>query len=342
MNDELIDRFLLLLRMLGAQGRRERLFGSCMEPALEVFSRCAVGSCMPVVYLELPLLGEPRFDVQVCLNRADVMGVRELPPGAPEVLGPLLGWLRGSGDCPGVDLAFDVSAEELRTPQVMALMRDGVLDDAEGFFAAAGDPMAAERFRKGMQGKPKGWRAWYAGFAPQRQGRPVRLDFHISPKAQRAYAQGVRSFGDDLHSMGYETGPAQLAWCLELLRLPFLPNLQLDVMDDGAMGPVLGFSVAMPHWGPSRSREELDHGGLHAALSLVEGWGLSDSRWLQVAGCCIGAKIEKPGHQDMQGVAVRCVPTFVKVRMTGERLLDAKAYIMCMVSDMSERSRLEP
>lgn len=332
-SDQAVERYELLYRMLGADGRCEQLFGSCGERAREAFRCCAVGSRMPLVYFEVPLLGEPRFDVQVCLSRADVMDVRDLPAGSPPALGPLLNWLRGSDDCVGVDLAFDVNAGEPCPTQVMALMREGTLRDVEGFFLAVGDRRAAERYLKSVRSTPAGWREWYVGFAAQRPGHPVRLDFSVLPKRQQAYLEDPTRFASDLRSMGYEIGEAQLTYIHELLGLPFAANLQLDVLEGGKVGPVLGYSLAMPHWGPARSREELAQGALGQAFLLVKDWGLADGRWRQLSGCCIGMAVRLPGMRGDRMIAVRCVPTFVKVRMTPAGLLDAKAYLMCTMSD---------
>ncbi|MBQ9315888.1 MAG: hypothetical protein IJ203_03590 [Atopobiaceae bacterium] len=318
-----------LYRELAAHGRGEALFGSCGDLALDAFGSAAVGPRMPTVYFEIPLLGEPRFDLQVCVSREDGAVERELPVTALPQLGPLMDWLQRSEDCPGVDLAFDVGAGDVRSPQVMALMTDGVLRDVAGFFAAAGDGQAAKRFVRRARHVPLGWRIWYVGLAPQRAGRPVRLDYSVGPRRQRRYLEDMALFAKDLLSLGYQSSEEQLGWCRQLMELPFGPNLQLDVLEDDSMGPVLGYSLCMPSWGPAKSSESLRQGDLRQACELLQAWGLVDDRWQKLAGCCIGREIVVPVGKGASAFALRCVPTFLKVRMTAQGLLDAKAYLMC-------------
>ena len=326
---ELMVLYRALYRELAAQERGEALFGSCGDLAREAFDSAAAGPRMPTVYFEIPLLGEPRFDLQVCVSREDGAVERELPVTALPQLGPLMDWLQRSEDCPGVDLAFDVGAGDVRSPQVMALMTDGVLRDVAGFFAAAGDGQAAKRFVRRTRHVPLGWRIWYVGLAPQRAGRPVRLDYSVGPRRQRRYLEDMALFAKDLLSLGYQSGEEQLGWCRQLMELPFGPNLQLDVLEDSTVGPVLGYSLCMPGWGPAKSRESLVQGDLRWACELLQAWGLVDDRWRELAGCCIGREIVVPVGKGTSAFALRCVPTFLKVRMTAQRLLDAKAYLMC-------------
>lgn len=150
----------LLWRLIYAGGRRASLFGErCGLPARQAFAASACGSEMPIVYFEVPLAGEPDFDLQVCIERTALQEGFRLPTEAPATERDLLTWLAGPGgaDCTGVDLAFDLHAQDIESPQLVVLMKRGILDDAEGFFALTGIPDGAVRYRAAEARTPRGW-----------------------------------------------------------------------------------------------------------------------------------------------------------------------------------------
>ena len=321
-----------------ADGRQQALFGdACADTARKAFRSCAAGTAMPIVYLEVPLLGEPRFDLQVCLDRESLIGGYDLPAAAPEHERALLEWLTSAAgaDCQGVDLAFDISSQGLESPQLITLMREGTLSDAEGFFALAGTPDAARRYREAEQRIPLGWRSWYTGIIPGRPGSPIRLDYFVDHKRLRSYTQDRSQLSHDLECAGYQPSTHQLAWCEELLAFPCDLNLQLDLRDDGSLGPVLGYNLAMGYLGPRQIRESIEHGWMQGAFERIEGWSLSDSRWQLISGLCQGKVLHLKGSPaDTGWMTLACKPTFVKVRMTQDELVDAKVYVMCVLSPM--------
>ena len=333
----------ILWHIVAANGRQAALFGdTCARVARVAFCASATGSAMPIVYLEVPLLGNPRFDVQVCLDRDAVVGGASLPPGAPEVERDLLDWLTSpaGSDCSGVDLAFDLAANGVADPQVIVLMRDGTLADAEGFFSLAGAPDAARRYREAERHVPEGWRTWYTGLIPGRPGSPVRLDYFVSQGRLDAYAHDTTRLARDLELAGYHPSPRQLAWCEELLAYPCGLNIQLDVLEDGTLGPVLGYNLCMGNLGPHQVRQSLEQGWMARACERIKGWGLADARWRRIRELCLGKALhvrQTPDQAAEEWLAFDCRPTFVKVRMTQDELVDAKVYIMCAFKPMESR-----
>ena len=295
---------------------------------------------MPIVYLEVPLLGEPRFDLQVCMDRDALVGGYDLPPEAPAVERPLLEWLTSpaGSDCRGVDLAFDLSTHGAAEPQVIALGRTSTLADAEGFFASAGTPDAARRYREAERRIPAGWRSWYTGLIPGRPGSPVRLDWFVSQRKLAAYTRDTARLSRDLEHVGYHPSQRQLAWCSELLAYPCGLNLQLDAREDGSIGPVLGYNLCMGSMRPRQVGECLEQGWMRQACALMERWGLADGRWQRLQELCLGRALRHPqGAGGTESLALVCKPTFIKVRMTQDALVDAKAYVMCVLSPLGSR-----
>lgn len=323
----------ILWELIGDQVSTDELFGErCMRLGRQAFASSAAGSAMPLVYLEIPLLGEPRFDLQVCIDREALAGGVSVPADAPAAEKPLLEWLAGPGgaDCVGVDLAFDLSEGDVVSPQLITLMRDGSLADAETFFALAGAPDAAARYRAAVARAPRSWHSWYTGVITRRPGSPVRLDFFVDRDAKQAYTQDISLMARDLARVGYEASEQELAWCSELLALPHTLNLQLDALDDGTIGPVLGYNLIEGGMGPQKTKACIADGWMRQVFERAEAWGLADRRWQRLGELCQGRMLilRQPDGRSTRVVLYTKV-VFIKIRMTPERLLDAKAYISC-------------
>ena len=300
--------------------------------AFDAFCLCDTGDAMPILYFEIPLSGEPRFDLQVCIDRAMLAPGAQLPEGAPAQLQSAIDWLLADeAGVVGVDFAFDVSKDDTCTPQIIAFTNGCQTADLDAFFACAGDAAAARRYEAADRRAPQGWRSWYTGLLPQRSGRPVRLDYFVDKAVTARYARDVGDLAKDLEQMGYAAGPFELERCVDLLEHPFALNIQLDVTDDGSLGPVLGYNAAFGRLGAGAARSSCADGGIARIMELVERWGLADSRWRHLADCCLGRAVPLPdGHV----LIIRSAPTFLKVRMTPDSLLDAKVYVICEVLDV--------
>ena len=297
------------------------------ELAFDAFLSCAVGDVMPVLYFEVPLLGRPRFDLQVCIDRASLPEGARLPEGAPPGLQGAVDWLLRDGNgCTGVDVAFDVSTGDIRSPQVIAFTNGCETCDLESLFACVGDADAVNRYNAAQLRVPQGWGPWYTGLIPQRQGRLVRLDYFVGGGKTAQYSQDIGLLAADLQQMGYRASDFELARCADLLAHPFRLNIQLDVLEDGSMGPVLGYNASFRVPSPTAMRASASDGAISRIMQLVEEWGLADERWRLLAGRCIGFKSVLP---DDRTLMMYSVPTFLKVRMTPEELVDAKVYIIC-------------
>lgn len=336
-----LEHYDLLWQLISAEGRQPALFGEhCSRLARAACAASACGSVMPVVYLEIPLAKDPGFDLQVCIDRSALEKGYRLPDEAPPRERELLAWLAGpSGtDCTGVDLAFDLRANGIASPQLIVLMSDGTLADAEGFFSLAGAPDGAARYRAAEARIPAGWHSWYTGIMPGRPGAPVRLDVSVSRRKVASYRTDPSLLARDLAQMGYELSSREADWCERLIQLPCGLNLQLDALDDGSIGPVLGYNLIEGSIGPQQTRQRMTDGWMRDVLQLAEDWGLADERWHLLKDLCWARMLIVP---DSAGNTHRLVAsakvTFIKVRMTPETLLDAKAYLMCTVHDIDER-----
>ena len=335
-----LDRYDFLWQLLGIDGRTTALLGErCAPLARQAFASSACGAATPVVYFEIPLAGEPGFDLQVCIDRSSLLKGFHLPENAPAREQELLTWLAGPGGvgCAGVDLAFDLRDRGIESPQLIVLMNKGILEDAEGFFALAGVPDGAQRYRTAESKTPDGWASWYTGVIPGRPGAPVRLDYFVSDDKARTYANDASLLACDLNLMGYAPSGCEIGWCERLLQLSCSLNLQLDANDDGGIGPVLGYNLNEGGIGPQAVRQRLESGWMREALTMAEAWGIADERWRLLGDLCQARMLvsrSKTGTETR--IAVTSKVTFIKIRMSQDALIDAKAYVMCNFFDLDK------
>lgn len=336
-----LDRYDLLWQLIDISEGTPALLGErCASLARQAFASSACGSIMPVVYLEIPLAGEPGFDVQVCIDRSSVRKGSHLPEHAPAREQELLTWLAGSGGagCTGVDFAFDLRDRGIESPQLIVLMDKGILKDAEGFFALAGVPDGAQRYRTAESRTPDGWTSWYTGVLPGRPGAPVRLDYFVSGDKTRSYANDVGLLTRDLNLAGYAPSRCEIGWCEQLAQLPCSLNLQLDAIDDGGIGPVLGYNLIEGGIGPHAARQRLESGWMREVLTMAEAWGIADERWQLLSDLCQAKMLVSPSETGTRTrIVVATKVTFIKIRMSQDALLDAKAYVMCTMHDLDKR-----
>lgn len=334
-----LEQYDLLWRLIGRNEHVSELLGErCTPLARQAFASCTCGTAMPVVYLEIPLAGEPGFDVQVCIDRSSLREGFHLPEQAPAREQELLTWLAGPSGvgCTGVDLAFDLRDRGIESPQLIVLMSKGILEDAEGFFALTGVPDGAQRYRKAESKTPDGWTSWYTGVLPGRPGAPVRLDYFVSSDKARSYAKDAGLLERDLNLMGYIPSRREMGWCEQLTQLPCRLNLQLDAIDDGSIGPVLGYNLIEGGIGPHAVRQRLESGWMREVLTMAEAWGIADERWQLLKDLCQARMLvshDRTGTEAITVVGTKV--TFIKIRMSQDKLLDAKAYVMCTMRDLT-------
>ena len=308
------------------EGREQALFGSCAPLAREAFRRSLAGEGFPLVWFEVPLADEPRFDLHVALSREMLhAGVRFLP-GAGNGYDGLLRWYaeEESGGA-GLAFAYDVSEGRIEDPAVHANVNGAPLADTGRFFDLAAGEGAAALYGAFADRLPEGWRVWYAGVHPGRPGSPVRVDCFVDPALKRAYAADVALLERDLRACGFADGGAALRdLAAPVLESPFDLELQFDVMRDGALGPTLGISAGFPFGSAGSARELFGEGGPAAALmSAIERRGLSDGRWRHVPDASFSKLLDVDGGSTV----LYCSPTFVKLRMRDGEPLDAKVYL---------------
>ena len=325
----MLDRLALydtLFALAASDGREEALFGTCAPLARKAFSKSLAGEEMPLVWFEVPLGGEPRFDLHVAFSREALHAGTRFLPEAGSGYDELLRWYadeeRGGG---GLAFAYDVSEGRIDMPAVHVNTNDAPLDDAGAFFDIAAGEGAAELFCDFVGRLPPGWRVWYAGVHPGRPGSPIRIDCFVERALQNAYASQLDLLEHDLAACGFAaTDTALRSLATTILESPFALELQFDVMRDGRLGPTLGLSAGLSPKTATSTRQLFENSGPAAQLlGKAERLGLADERWRLVP----DASFTRLVKVDAGATVFHCVPTFVKLRMRDGAPLDAKVYL---------------
>ena len=354
-----MDRMLLydLIYALAARdGREAELFGTCAPLAHEACSRSMPADAFPELWFELPLTGDPWFDVHALTAREDVK------PGmvfAPESCGGHTGafeWFAAQGE--GVRqlaLSWDVSSGNIDEPAVQLLVwRDGS-ELMSGFLEAVDRKDAVPACKAFTERMPEGWFACYVGTFPGRPDHNLRVECIPERGLQKAYAADASLLSRHLEQVGYgvrggsgessdvggagvrgRAGSANgqdgfgelVARCCELANTPFQLEFQFDVEPDGAVGNTFGASLRFA--APSAVNSEdawqtfVPDGAAGELMQRIVNWGLADDRW-RLLGDTTFAQRASFGAESC---TLYCFPAFVKLRWRSAEPLDAKAYLM--------------
>ena len=333
-NQMQLEIFRALCTLAAEDGRREALFGDCEPLAREAFLRSPSGGEFPLLWFEVPLAGQPRFDLHVALSRKSLQGCTQFFPDAESNHNELFRWyVENETGGNGLALAYDISEGRIDDPAIHVNVNGSSLENMDRFFDLAAGEGAYARYLGFESRIPQGWRIWYAGVHPGRPGAPVRVDCFVDEVLKSDYATDMTLFERDLRACGFTAAsPALRDLAAPILRSPFRLELQFDVMGDGSLGPTVGVSAGFPFVSSDAVRRLFGDGGEGGKLmTAIEGMGLSDERWRYVPDAAF-SKLVQAGDAAR---AFYCVPTFVKLRMRNGEPLDAKFYLQAGAPTLS-------
>ena len=326
--------FDLIYALAASDGRDAALFGSSAQAARMAFAHSNPGTAFPELWFELPLAGDPWFDLHVLADRADLRNADPQTAFSPGSCGgheDVFRWFAEQGDSARqLALSWDLNGADQGSAgaaiQLLLWNRDDAM--ACDFLQTAGKPEAVDAYQSFVERIPAGWFACYAGVFPMRPGHNLRIECIPAYAQQQAYAQNKVLLARDLQQAGIENpGDNMLERCQLLAQTPFQLEFQFDVEQEGILGTTFGASLrfAAPHHANDDSSFTTD-GASGSLMSKLEAWGLADARWRLLADT-IGAW--RLGHADGRPpVTLFCYPAFVKLRWRNGEPLDAKAYLV--------------
>lgn len=288
------------------------------------------------LFLEFPLAGTAGFDLHVINDGEDIRQGGPFPADIYGGHGRLFSWFgekdRGED---GLDVVYDLREGMDTPPMVYLKSRNNEPELIDGFFAHTGAAETAMRFRKKRELLPGGWDVWYTGVHAGRKGKPLRIGSFISDELKERYAKNIGLFEETIAAVGF---PKLLSQAMkdklrELFAFPFSVDIQLDIMDDGSVGNILGVSLVTGDIGRNALAESFASGAARDAMLLLEEWGVADDRWQHIPATTyqVAATLRSADNDKRRFILINRL-AFLKVRFrgTGAFAHDAKAYLNLM------------
>ena len=310
------------------------IFGDDGSLAREAFRRSTAGDMLPGLWLELPLLGRPRFDLHITYGKEAICDGAPFPQQAADGHGALLNWYaeQKTSSIAGLALGYDAGEGHIQRPAAVHALVEGAENsgepDVEGLFSHLGRSDAAPRLAQFLRRVPREWRLWYFGIFTGRPDAPVRADFFVD-SMKGAYAKDTSLLAAHLSQMGIAASSDTMRIAEAILRSPFELELQFDVLPDGSAGPTVGLSAGFHMESIADARRRFRDGDAARLLEFAEKQGLADGRWR-----CAERAFFARGKKERGGMrVVACAPKFVKFRIRDGAALDAKIYLAAWAAD---------
>lgn len=308
------------------------VLGISAERAIRAYRESLVGDAQPGVWIEVPLAGEPGFDMNTFYRRSQLKAGDRFICG--DVLGyqPVIDWL---ADAPqggfGVGLAHDLRGNEIGHGAYVN--PNGVGGDCrDAFFSALGEADAGERSARVVARQPQEWQVMEEGVFADRAGRPARIACRVGEKLQRAYAAEASLLEAHLQQVGFCVADEGMLTCLrEMAQSPFELWLEFDVLEDGSVGDSLGADLTFGGSVLGGRRTGFDESSPFArAMDALEARGLADGRWRHLARATMSRLVPVSGGDEGPTlVLVSSEPTFVKAKWIPGETPIAKIYQSC-------------
>ena len=320
----------ILYASAARDGRESALFGGSAALAHVAFERSLACEAFPELWFEIPLAGEPWFDLHALTAREDLpsnMGFSaERTGGCPEAFR----WFAQQGpSARQLALSWDTGRGDVGQPAVQLLASRDDVQMTCGFLEAVGRADAVSAYRRFFGSLPDGWFACYTGVFPGRQGHNLRVECIPSRGLQRAYADDAALLEGHLRQTGLrEFGDTLVERCQQMAKAPCALEFQFDVEPDGRAGTTFGASLRFAQPPGNDRRQSFSRDGAAADLMRqVQAWGLADGRWRLLADTMFAKRVSFGSASCI----LYCYPAFLKLRWHAGEPLDAKAYLIAGV-----------
>ena len=322
--------FDIIYALAARDGREKVLFGETAPAAREAFVRSLPSDAFPELWFELPLLGEPWFDLHALTSVEHLSGQTPPPVFTDACTGGhprAFAWFAEQGAVVRqLALSWDVGSGDASIAAVQLLLAKDSPETTCEFLEAAGRGDAAPAYRTFWSRLPENWFACYTGVFPERPGHNLRVECIPNRELQMAYAQDEELLARHLSQVGLSGyDDTLLSRCVELARTPFQLEFQFDVDEEGAATSTFSASVRFAMPSEAEHQNAFDpNGAAGELLERVEEWGLADGRWRQLEGAMFAKRISRGD----ESVFFYCYPAFVKLRWRDGKPFDAKTYII--------------
>lgn len=323
--------YMLIYALAAARGREKTLFGPFAERGREAFVCSAPGKRFPELWFELPLAGDPWFDLHVLTAPGDLDSGSPPAEGACGGHAEVFRWFTAAQNVRQLALSWDLNAGGRPSAAIQLLLSGRDDDTACGFLRAAGKPEAARAYLEFLRRMPREWFACYLGVFPSRPGHHLRVECIPGQNLQQAYARNPSLMEQHLSQVGFsQFGSTLIPRCQSLAAAPFQFEFQFDIDADGTAGDTLGASLRFNLGKGSDDWETFrTEGAAGKVMAEIEGWGLADDRWHVLEDTAFAQRVT----HGRENCLLYCAPVFVKLRWRAGKPVDAKAYLMAGVQE---------
>ena len=325
--EEIFDE---LLKRAGKGGADEVLLGNTEQKKALIHKKFC-GRGFSQLFLEVPLAGRAGFDLHIVHDAENIRKQTPYDWNLYDGYGELFSWYAGEPSCgDGLDMVYDLR-EGLAVPPMVYLKMSDDTPDFTGFFRKAGDAESASRYGQKVKQLPDGWVPWYTGVHTGRPGKPLRIGCALHSRAKSRYTKDMRLLDHDLQRLGFPA-PLSSETCGrlgELFAFPYPVDVQLDVMEDGSLGSMLGISLCTGNIGAGKMAASLNDGSMREVMELLKRWDITDNRWEMLAASLFQVStVLYSRDDDRRRFVLSGNIGFIKARFKdGESAHDAKAYI---------------
>ena len=317
----------MVYALTARNGREEALFGISAPAAREAFLHSLTGTEFPELWFEVPLAGDPWFDLHALTSCVSLTPGMTFPESLAKDAQAAFAWFaKQQRTTRQLALSWDTGKGFAERPAVQLLVKTDNAEVTCDFLEAAGRPDAKEAYRTFVSSLPDDWFACYTGVFPARPDHNLRVECIPEHHLQNAYANDPALLEQHLKQVGLtELGDTLLARCQLMAQTPFQLEFQFDVEPDGRAGATFGASLRF-----ARPPSEGDWEGFAAdgnagtLMQQVESWGLADERWRLLEDTIFATRASRGD----ESCVLYCYPAFVKLRWRAGEPVDAKAYLI--------------
>ncbi len=324
MNDPFFTLIYNLIYSSVTTGDEDELFGKRNGMDSEIFAKSFAGNDFPEVWFEIPLKGDPWYDLHVLTSKRSLIGHMGSYDGIryPH----LFKWFAKSTGTRQLALSYDLSKGVYDTPAVQLLVSGKDSSTGCDFLTEAGNPDAAKAYKHFTNILPKGWFACYVGTFPKRDDFSLRVECIPDKRSQAEYSVNDKMLKNDLAQIGFDISEEMLGIIRLLAAQPVPMEFQFNVGDRGYAMPTLGVSLRYqaPYNKYSHPAFLQQNENVVSLMVEFERIGLVDRRWRTLSERSFAKRLS--GKVD--SVCFGGFPAFIKIRLTPDELIDAKAYIV--------------
>ena len=310
------------------------LFGGGPEHMIDALERFTAGSVCPgLALLEMPLLGEPVYDVLVGSYGPAIRQAGRLEDASQTAAQAAIDWAKSLDPAKNVVLFLerDGSVEGNQKAGVHC-RHHGDLDVMDEFFTALGEPGRAVQYRAVAERLPEGWNAEYAAVFPGRPGSKTRLELSPDDAARERIARDPNHLRACFDAMGFTAyDDALLENAARFVDMSTANTLQFDILPDGTLGGT--FSVAsLIEGNGAQFGTFFEPGGVVARVCEdYERLGAADGRWRLVEECLQARTRTVLDVTGFQNWLTLLIPNCVKAKWIDGELQPAKFYLLMSV-----------